>query len=210
MYRSNLAWTTWAVLRLKRKYFLLLLRYFLSQSVRAAEVTGQQRRVLCQGSPSSGSGRGGFWSGWGCHPQAVGEAQPWAPGDSAWKDTVVLYRAQLLLTASSCMKMCLQNLWLLKHASCAMCNFHHFPPWERWDFSLRGMHVVLTLKNEYVPPSGISQPGPPPQSSQGFWFPLAGSMPWKKLLLEGLSISRANYLALFAVIESSKFICWVQ
>lgn len=70
-----------------------------------------------------------------------------------------------------------------------MCNFHHFPPWERWDFSLRGMHVVLTLENEYLPPSGISQPSPPPQSSQGFWFPLAGGMPWRKLLLDGLSIS---------------------
>lgn len=61
------------------------------------------------------------------------------------KDTVVLHRAQMLVTASSCMKKCLQNLWLLKHLSCGMCNFHHLPQGERWDFSLRGMHVVLTL-----------------------------------------------------------------
>lgn len=44
-------------------YIKLFLRYFLSQSVQVAEVTGQQYRGVCQSSPSSGSGKGGFWSG---------------------------------------------------------------------------------------------------------------------------------------------------
>lgn len=126
------------------------------------------------------------------------------------KDTVVLHRAQMLATVSSCVKKYLQSLWLLKHRSCGTCNFHHLPLRERWDFSLRGMHVVPTLSSEYVPPSGISQPSPPPQSSRGFWFPVTGGTPQKKSLLEGASVAWANYHARFTILEALKLICRVK
>lgn len=140
MYRSTLAWTSWAILRLKGSIF-----YSHSD---ICYPTG-----LCASSPSSGSGKGGFWSGWWVSQAGTGEAQPWAPGAqffSAWSDTELLYRAQLLLAASSCREKCLQSCWLLKHPSRGMCNFHHFPPWERWDFSLRGMDACCTDSGDWI------------------------------------------------------------
>lgn len=175
MHRTTLAWTRWALLRLKRKYFLLFLRYFLSQSVRVAEVAGQQYRVCARAAQAVGQAREVFGQGDGCHPQVAMSIR--CPVFLSLKRYWDITQSP---TATGCIQLHEEmSTELLKYASRGMCNFHHFPPWERWDFSLRGVHVVLTLETEYVPPREISQPGPPPQSSQGFWFPLAGGMPWK-------------------------------
>lgn len=130
-------------------YVNFFLSYFSAQSVIVAQVTAQQHMCVCQSSPNSGVGKGGSWARWWVSPSGGHGADrttgTWSSFFLSLKDTVVLRRAQMLVTASSCMKKCLQSLWLLKHVSCGMCNFQHLLQWERWEFSLRGMRVVLTL-----------------------------------------------------------------
>jgi len=107
-------------------YINFFLHCFSAQSVIVAQVTAQQQTCACRSSPRSRVGKGGAWAQcWVSPSGGCGGGTAVSTGDTFFlslKDAVVLHRAQMPVTASSCMKKCLQSLWLLRRLSGGMCN----------------------------------------------------------------------------------------